>query len=80
MKTIVKSELPKQWAIIVSHLCINLLQVSNSTVVLFSRIHPKVAHAPKTVAHEKHPANILHEEKHAHGIVLALLKLNIVLK
>ena len=33
-------------------------------VVLFSRDPPKVAHTPKTAVHEKHPMNILREEKH----------------
>ena len=42
---------------------------------------PKVAHAPKTAAHKKHPMNILHEEKYVHRIiVLALPKLNIAFK
>ena len=53
---------------------------SNSTAALFSRDPPKVAHTPKTVAHEKHPTNILHEEKHVHGIVLVLPKPNIAFK
>ena len=33
---------------------------------------PKVVHTPKTAAHKKHPMDILYEEKHVHGIVLAL--------
>ena len=45
--------------------------------VLLSRDPPKVAHAPKTAAHKKHPMDILHEEKYVHGIVLALPKPNI---
>ena len=36
--------------------------------------------APKTAAHKKHPTNILHEETHVHGIVLALPKRNIAFK
>jgi len=41
---------------------------------------PKVAYAPKTATHKKHSMNILHKEKHVHGIVLALPKLNIAFK
>jgi len=51
-------------------------ELLNSTVVLFSRDPPKVAHAPKTAAHKKHPMNILCKEKHIHRIVLALPKPN----
>ena len=63
---------------------LNILQINerinellNSTVVLFSRDPPKVAHAPKTAAHKKHP---LCEEKHVHGIVLVLPKPKIAFK
>ena len=56
------------------------VHASNSMVVLFSRNLPKVAHAPKTAAHKKHPTNILHKEKHIHGIGLALPKPNIAFK
>ena len=51
--------------------------LSNSTVVLLSRDPPKLAHAPKTATHKMHPADILCEEKHIHGIALALLTPNI---
>jgi len=40
-------------------------------------ILPKVVHAPKTAAHKKHSTNTLRNEKHSHGIALALPKLNI---
>ena len=53
---------------------------SNSRVVLFSRDPPKVAHAPKTATHKKHPTNILLKEKHVHGVVLALPKSDIAFK
>ena len=39
-----------------------------------------MAHASKTATHKKHPTNILREEKHAHGTVLALPKPNIAFK
>ena len=41
---------------------------------------PKVAHTSKTAVSKKHPINILHEEKHVHGIVLVLPKPNIAFK
>ena len=41
---------------------------------------PKVAHAHKTATHKKYPTNILPEEKHIHGIVLALPKPNLAFK
>jgi len=37
-------------------------------------------HASKTAALKEYPANILHEEKHIHGIVLLLSKPNIGFK
>ena len=43
-----------------------------SMVVLFSRDPPKVVHTPKTFALKKYLTNILCEEKHIHGIALAL--------
>ena len=43
-------------------------------------MHPKVAHGPKTAAHQNHPTNILRKEKHIHGIVLVLPKPNIGFK
>ena len=49
-------------------------------VVLLVGIHPKVARAPKTAAHKNHPKNIVSEEKHTHGIVLAPPKPNIAFK
>ena len=52
------------------------IQKSNSTAVLFSRDPPKMAHAPKTATHKKHPMNILGKEKHAHRIVSVLPKPN----
>ena len=39
-----------------------------------------VSHAPKTAAHKKHLMSILHEDKHALRIVLALPKPNIAFK
>ena len=55
-----------------------MIHQSNSMVVLlFSRIPLyKMAHAPTTAAHKRHPTNVLHEGKHVYGIVLA----NIALK
>jgi len=50
--------------------------LSNSTVVLFSRDPPESDASLKLPLIENHPTNILHEEKHAHGIVLALPKPN----
>jgi len=37
-------------------------------------------HDSKTAGHKKHPTNILLEEKHVHGIVLALPKPNVAFK
>ena len=54
--------------------------VSNSTVVLFSRDPPESDAPLKLSLIENHSANILREEKHAHGIVLALPKPNIAFK
>ena len=45
---------------------------------IYSRDPSKVVHAPKTATNKKHPTNILREEKHIHGIVLALPKPNII--
>ena len=56
------------------------LLASISTIVLFSRDPLKAVHASKTAALKEYPANILHEEKHIHGIVLLLSKPNIGFK
>jgi len=45
-----------------------ILSFEVALVYCLVKIPPKVVHAPKTVTHKKHPTNILHKEKHVHGI------------
>jgi len=39
-----------------------------------------MARTPKTTTHKIHPTNILREEKHSHGIALALPEKNLAFK
>jgi len=58
----------------------NLSKLTRLQVVLLVGIPQKVVHALKSAAHEEHPTNILRKEKHAHGMFLALPKVNVALK